>query len=365
MVDIVRKKVVSKNIPEIVEQTTIKKEVQENANITKPTESIAEKAFYWLLFLRKLDELMYALQRQGAIGFYGGCTGQEATLVGCGLNIQQNDWVVPALREGSILLMRGFDLEKYIGQYFGNEYDIQKGHQMPAHHSSRKYNHVSWSSCIGNQLPQATGLAYSLKYKKDDSIVFAFMGDGATSSADFHCALNFAGVWQVPVLFICQNNQWAITVPFSQQTATQTVAEKGIAYGIEGERIDGMDFDVVYDKVKEKIKFVRENKKPFLLETLCYRIGPHSTSDDPTKYRNSEEVELWKQKDPIKIFKEKHSNVLNIKELEEQYLQEIHNTIRSTINKVKNGKIVDSHTLIENVFENIPERLNRQFTELE
>lgn len=351
MIDIVKKKVIEKTL---VSDTT---SYVENVEIL-------EKAFYWLLFIRKLDEYMYALQRQGIIGFYGGHNGQEAVLAGCGLNINPNDWVVPALREGPILLMRGFELEKYIGQYFGNEFDIQKGHQMPAHHSSKEYRHISWSSCIGNQLPHATGLGYALKYKKKDEIVFAFMGDGAVSSADFHCALNFAGVWKVPVLFICQNNQWAISTPFSKQTATNTVSEKGIAYGIEGETIDGMDFETVYNKVKEKAEIVRKNKIPFLLEAVCYRFGPHSTSDDPTKYRNPDELEKWKQKDPILIFKNKFSKILNLVELEQKYTTMINNTITMAISKVKTGAIPSVATLIENVFEKEPLRLTNQLKEI-
>lgn len=350
MVDIIKKQVVSKEIED-------KKE-------SSPRVQILEKAFYWLLFIRKLDEFMYALQRQGTIGFYGGHSGQEATLVGCGLNIMQNDWVVPALREGPLLLMRGFELEKYIGQYCGNGLDIQKGHQMPAHHSSKEYKHVSWSSCIGNQLPHAVGLAYSLKYKKDDAIVFAFMGDGATSSSDFHCALNFAGVLKVPVLFICQNNQWAISVPFSKQTATQTVSEKGVAYGIAGETIDGMDFDIVYNKVKESAEVVRKNKLPFLLETVSYRLGAHSSSDDPTRYRSSEETEKWKQKDPIITFKQKHSDTLDIKKLEIEYVEQITQLITTTINKVKTYKVPEISSLIEDVFESVPKRLSNQLLEI-
>ena len=175
-----------------------------------------------MLLIRTLDERMMTLQRQGRVGFYGACTGQEAAAIGSAFALRPTDWIFPALREGSAMLLRGFPLVPYISQVFGNSGDPTKGRQMPSHQAARSVNQVSWSSCIGTQLPQAVGAAWAAKLKRQDTVVMAFLGDGATSSADFHVAMNFAGVFQVPLVFVCQNNHWSISVPTSRQTASRT-----------------------------------------------------------------------------------------------------------------------------------------------
>src|SRR6202158_5879304 len=146
-----------------------------------------------MLLIRTLDERMMTLRRQGRVGFYGACTGQEAACIGSAFALRPSDWIFPALREGAAMLLRGYPLVPYLAQVFGNSGDPAKARQMPSHQSSRTVNQVSWSSCIGTQLPQAVGAAWAAKLKRDDSVVMAFLGDGATSSADFHVAMNFAG----------------------------------------------------------------------------------------------------------------------------------------------------------------------------
>ncbi|HEY8074210.1 MAG TPA: thiamine pyrophosphate-dependent dehydrogenase E1 component subunit alpha, partial [Labilithrix sp.] len=173
--------------------------------------------------LRLLDARMIVLQRQGRVGFYGACTGQEAVPIAAGLVANEHDWVFPALREQSVMLVRGFPLRDFVAQVFGNSADILKGRQMPSHQSGRRVQQVSWSSCIGPQIPQAVGAAWAMKLKKDSAIAFGFTGDGATSQPDFHAAMNFAAVFEVPCVLVCQNNQWSISVPTSRQTASKTI----------------------------------------------------------------------------------------------------------------------------------------------
>ena len=249
--------------------------------------------------LRALDERMMTLQRQGRVGFYGAATGQEAVPIGCAAALRDTDWIFPALREGAVMLWRGFDLETYISQVFGNSRDSLKGRQMPSHYADSSVRQVSWSSCIGNQLPQAVGAAWASRRLGDDVVVMAFTGDGGTSTGDFHHAMNFAGVMKVPLVIVCQNNQWSISLPTARQTASKDIAVKATAYGIRGVRADGNDALTVHSVVKEAVDRARSGWGPSFIELLTYRIGAHSSSDDPTRYRDQAEVEEWKRKDPL------------------------------------------------------------------
>jgi len=249
--------------------------------------------------IRQLDDRMQALQRQGRVGFYGTCTGQEAVPVALGFALQHSDWVFPALRESSVLLVRGFPLKTYLAQVFGNEQDVLKGRQMPSHMSGRSANVVSWSSCIGTQLTHAVGAAWAAKLRGEPMVSAACLGDGATSSADFHAALNFAQVFHVPCVFVCQNNQWAISTPAARQSNTSTFAERALCYAMPAERLDGNDVCGLYLAFQRAAERARNGLGPTFLECVTYRVGPHSTSDDPTLYRSESEVSEWRARDPI------------------------------------------------------------------
>ena len=249
--------------------------------------------------IRMMDERMQALQRQGRIGFYGTCTGQEAVPVALGFALEPSDWVFPALRESSLLLVRGFPLVSYLCQVFGNDRDVLKGRQMPSHMSGRSANVVSWSSCIGTQLTHAVGAAWAAKMRGERMVSAACLGDGATSSADFHSALNFAQVFRVPCVFVCQNNQWAISTPAARQSNTRTFAERALAYAMPAERLDGNDVCGLYLAFQRAAARARTGLGPTFLECVTYRTGPHSTSDDPSLYRSEAEVSEWRARDPI------------------------------------------------------------------
>lgn len=249
--------------------------------------------------LRMLDARMILLQRQGRVGFYGACTGQEAVPIATGLVARPDDWVFPALREQSVMLVRGFPLNQFVAQVFGNSGDVLKGRQMPSHPSGKRVHQVSWSSCIGPQIPQAVGAAWAMRRSGVEAVAFAFCGDGATSEPDFHAAMTFAAAFKAPVVIVCQNNHWSISVPTARQTASRTIAVKGRAYGIPSVRVDGNDLLAMYTVLESAADRARRGDGPTFVEALTYRIGAHSTSDDPTRYRSDAEVESWKKKDPV------------------------------------------------------------------
>jgi pyruvate dehydrogenase E1 component alpha subunit len=248
---------------------------------------------------RILDTRMLALQRQGRIGFYGTCKGQEGATVGSALAAEADDWVFPALREGAVLLLRGFPLDRYVAQLIGNSLDECHGRQMPCHFSSGRHNFVSLSSPIGTQILQGLGAAWASKIKGRRDVVLTYFGDGATSEPDFHAALTFGAVHKVPAVFFCQNNGFAISVPFSRQTASEGIAIKARAYGLPGIAVDGNDVLAVYRVTKEAMDRARRGEGPTLIEAITYRLEGHSSSDDPTRYRDEAVTRQWQQKDPI------------------------------------------------------------------
>ncbi|HYK93846.1 MAG TPA: thiamine pyrophosphate-dependent enzyme [Thermoplasmata archaeon] len=257
------------------------------------------EAYRWMVFARTLDSRMLGLQRQGRIGFYGPATGQEAVSVAAGLVSTRPDWIVPGLREQLVALMRGHSLSTYVNHLFANDRDPARGRQMPCHPTAREVHYVSMSSVIGTQITHAVGLAYSFKLKKDPSVAFAFFGDGATSSNDFHAGLNFAGVFGLPVLFCCTNNQWAISVPVERQSRVARLADKSAEYGFPGRRVDGTDVVACISEMRAAAARVREGHGPELLEFVLYRMTPHSSSDDPKRYQAADWMERAEAHDPM------------------------------------------------------------------
>jgi pyruvate dehydrogenase E1 component alpha subunit len=263
---------------------------------------LARRLFHGMLRIRVTDARMMALQRQGRIGFYGEVTGQEAAVVGSAAVSEPQDWIVPALREAGVGLFRGMTLDSYIAQIFGNAEDPSKGRQLPCHPCDRAGHYVVMSSCVSTQIPHAVGIAMAMKIAGDrGKVCFGYMGDGGTSEGDFHVALNFAGVSKAPCVLICQNNQWAISTPGHVQTAAPSIALKGAGYGVEGLRADGNDVLAVYRTVKYAADTARRGEGPTFIELLTYRVSAHSSSDDPSRYRDESVTEVWKgERDPIR-----------------------------------------------------------------
>ncbi|HUL61153.1 MAG TPA: thiamine pyrophosphate-dependent enzyme [Anaeromyxobacteraceae bacterium] len=253
----------------------------------------------WMILERTLDERMTTLQRQGRIGFYIGSIGEEATVFGTASAMEETDWIFPCYREHGAALYRGMPLVTFLCGLFGNSGDAMKGRQMPCHEAWRPGRFTSISSPIATQIPQAVGAAWAARLKGDEMVALSYFGEGATSANDFHTGLNIAAVRKVPVVFVCRNNGWAISVPRDKQTAAETIAQKAIAYGMRGERVDGNDLVAVHNATRRARARAAAGEGPTLLECVTYRMEGHSTSDDPRAYRPMELVEPWRKKDPI------------------------------------------------------------------
>lgn len=255
--------------------------------------------FDTMLKVRIMDDRMMRLQRQGRLGFYMKSIGEEASHFAV-YPLTNNDWVFPSYREHGAWFWRGYSIERYINQLFGNEKDPVKGRQMPVHHSARDLNLVSISSPVGTQIPQAVGAAQAAKILGTGDVALTFFGEGTSSTGEFHVAMNFAGVYKAPVVFVCRNNGWAISVPQEKQTAAKTFASKAVGYGMPGVRVDGNDVLAVIQVATEAVERARAGDGPTMIEALTYRVQGHSSSDDPSVYRDPNEPAVWEVKDPIK-----------------------------------------------------------------
>jgi pyruvate dehydrogenase E1 component alpha subunit len=253
------------------------------------------KSLYRAMVLgRRLDERMVRLQRQGRVGTFAPIKGQEASQIGSVFALRKADWMVPSFRETAAMIWRGWPIEKLLLFFAGH---VEGGRPADDQHD------LPITIPVATQLPHAVGLAYAAQYRGDDAVVMTYFGDGATSEGDFHEAMNFAGVWHVPVVFVCQNNQWAISVPLKKQTHSRTIAQKALAYGLPGIQVDGNDVLAVYAAAREAVDRARAGDGPTLIECVTYRLGVHTTADDPSKYRSEEEVTMWEKKDPLTRFR--------------------------------------------------------------
>ena len=263
------------------------------------TEQEVEYLYRQMVMTRQMDERLVQLQRQGRIGFHVGSLGEEASILGSAFAMAKQDFLFPCYREFGAALMRGLPLQKFIDNMFGNANDTVLGRQMPNHTTCREVGWCSISSPVGTQITQAVGFAWAAKIQKKNASALVYFGDGATSSSDFHSGLNFAGVFKVPCVLLCRNNGWAISVPVERQTASKTFAEKAAAYGIPGVRVDGNDIFAVVNVTRQARERGERGEGPTLIEAITYRMGGHSTSDDPKAYRGADELEQWAARDPI------------------------------------------------------------------
>jgi pyruvate dehydrogenase E1 component alpha subunit/2-oxoisovalerate dehydrogenase E1 component alpha subunit len=314
--------------------------------------------------IRALDERMITLQRQGRAGFYGACTGEEAAVLGSAAALRETDWIVPALRQNSAMLFRGFPLTAYVAQVLGNSGDVMKARQMPSHHSSPSVRQVSWSSCIANQLLQAVGIAKAMRLRKQGHVVAGFVGDGGTSEGDFHVAMNMAALWKVPLVIVCQNNQWAISVPLSRQTRVTRIADKAAAYGMPGMRVDGNDVLAVHATVSEAAERARTGGGPTLVELYTYRVGAHSTSDDPSRYRDESITESWKKLDPVARLEHYlvRARLRSPEEIEAVARRSVA-AVDAAVREAEAMPPVARETLVEDVYAEVPAALAAQWNE--
>lgn len=328
-----------------------------------PDEVIA--VYRQMVMTRLIDERLVTLQRQGRIGFHIGSLGEEAAILGSAYAMRDQDWLFPCYREFGAALMRGLDLQRFMDNMFGNANDVVKGRQMPDHYTSRAAHWLSISSPVGTQITQAVGFAWAGKIQKKDLVSLVYFGDGATSSGEFHNGMNFAGVFKLPVVFFCRNNGWAISVPVERQTASRTFAEKGIAYGVPGIRVDGNDLFAVISVTRRALQRATRGQGATLIEALTYRMGGHSTSDDPNRYRGRDLLEPWMQRDPIERVRRflEHHELWDDRQ-EQDLVTEIDRRFREAVGIAEKTPPPALETMFEDVYARPPWHLVDQRTEL-
>jgi pyruvate dehydrogenase E1 component alpha subunit len=317
------------------------------------SDSDIKTAYEFMVKARIADEWAVSLNRQGRMPTYALNMGQEANSVAAMMALKKDDWLVVAFRELAGMLYRGYSLEKFYLYWFGDErgsqYDLKELYMTPI------------NVPIASQLPHAVGLSYADKYRGDNRVTIAFVGDGGTSEGYFFEALNFAAVWKLPIIFYVQNNQWAISVPKSLQTTSNTYAEKAFACGMEGIQVDGNDPMAIYAATKMAEEKARSGGGPSLIEGYTYRLGPHTTADDPTRYREDSEVDEWRPKDPLVRTKKYLLNkkVISEKDVEELYAynKQLVQTTFDAVEKSAPPTLEDGYKYI---FEEMPWTLTEQ-----
>jgi pyruvate dehydrogenase E1 component alpha subunit len=352
-----RKKI---NIPEKLEYLSI---LDEKGQLDKKLEpkiskELLLKLHRGMVLARRFDERLLSLQRQGRMGTFAPIKGQEAAQLGAVAALEETDWMVPSFRETGAELWRGRTMVSVILNFAGfNEGDPEE----------KEHNDLPVAVPVASQIPHAVGLAWSIKYRKKEDVVMTFFGDGATSEGDFHEGLNFAGVYQVPVVFVCQNNHWAISVPRSRQSHSKTLAQKALAYGMPGIQVDGNDILAVYAAAKEAVDRARSGKGPMMIECVTYRMMMHTTADDPKRYRTDEEVQGWEKKDPLVRFQKylKEKNLLSddkIEGVEKEVKDEIQKAVDGAEKLMK--EFTDPLVMFDHVYAEMPPTLQEQRKEL-
>lgn len=317
--------------------------------------------YEWMLKARQMDKKLLNMQRQGRIGTYSPFSGQEAAQIGSAMALKETDWMFPTYRDLGACIVNGIPIQQIV-KYL-------KGH-LEGSKTPENVNILPLQIIIGGQIPQAAGCAWASKLRAEKDITITYFGDGATSQGDFHEGMNFASVFNLPIVFFCQNNHWAISVPFNKQSGSETIVQKAEAYGMKGIRVDGNDVLAVYKATKEAIDRARNNEGPTLIEAVTYRQGPHTTSDDPTKYRDQEEVSEWtNEKDPLVRFErflekrgllteEKKKSLMD--EFDQKILNDIkeaEETIPTTIDQVFDYVYDHSHSVLQDQKNEVAQRI--------
>lgn len=289
----------------IIESFTVKRLdiLDENGNadgsLMPPlTDDEIRRMYEVMVLARVFDQRALNLQREGRIGTYAPILGQEASQIGSALALEKTDWIFPSFRENGVYIAVGHPPHMILQYWGGDERGLKIAEDL---------NIFPVCIPVASHVPHAVGAAMAAKYRGDRIGVAVYFGDGGTSEGDFHEGLNFAGVFRLPVVFLCQNNQWAISVPREKQTAAKTIAQKAFAYGFEGIQVDGNDIFAVYKATKDAMDKAKRGDGPTLIECFTYRMSDHTTADDASRYRKKEEVEAWKAKDPLlrlKLFME-------------------------------------------------------------
>ena len=316
--------------------------------------------YFWMLFARRVDERLLKLQRQGRIGTIPQSSGHEAISLGSVVHLGKDDWHVPAYRELAGFLYRGWTLESILTYWMG----FEEGAQPP-----EGVNDLPIAVPIASQLLHAAGLGMANNLRGDKNVVITYFGDGASSEGDCHEALNFAAVYNAPVVFVCLNNQYAISVPLHKQMKNETIAQRAIAYGMRGIRVDGNDVLSVYEATREAVERARKGEGPTLIEALTYRYTPHTTADDPSRYRSEEECATWTAKEPLIRFQKylKNKNILtdaDVAAIEADIENRINTAITNAEEACKHPPLSDPLVMFDYLYADLPPHLQEQRDEL-
>jgi len=322
--------------------------LDENGNLKeslKPqlNEAMLKKMYELMVLTRIFDETALKLQREGRMLTYASSKGQEAAAVGSALALQNQDWIFPSFREHGAFFVKGMPIDQYYQYWAGDE----RGMKIP-----EKVNCFPVSIPVGTQTLHAVGAALAFKLKKQNKVSIVYFGDGGTSEGDFHEAMNFAGVFKVPIVFLCQNNQWAISLPRKKQTASETLAQKAIAYGFNGVLVDGNDVIAVFNATLEAVENARKGNGPTMIEAYTYRMSDHTTADEATKYRDPKEVEEWKKKDPIdRLRKYLQQKKIWNEDYEKKVLDDANKKINDAVKKMESTPPAKPEEIFDYLFE--------------
>lgn len=310
------------------------------------------KAYRTMVLTRVADDKAVKLQRQGRLGAYPPSLGQEASQLGPAMALDDNDWMVWAFREMGALIWKGVPLWRQFLYWMGNE----EGNNFP---DGQRVTPTSVP--VGSQILHAVGISYASKIRKEGSVALVYFGDGGSSEGDFHEGLNMAGVLNTPTVLVCQNNQYAISMKRVKQTASQTIAQKALAYGFKGIQVDGNDLFALYSAAKEAVDRARNGDGPTLIESFTYRMGDHTTSDDASRYRSEKEVRGWKKKDPILRFRKYlEKKKLWDDEKEKELLNEVQDEVERCVAKAEAYHKPSIEDIFKYTYAEMPPELKNQ-----
>ena len=329
--------------------------LDEEGNVVGPVPDLSgERMLELYRFMqlgRAFSNKIIALQRQGRATTFGSLVGQEATAVGLAAPLQPQDWMATSYREIASLIVKGFPLSTLVYMFRG----------LTPENYPKETRCLPFQIVIGTQMLHAVGLAMAAKIAGDPVVAVGVCGDGATSEGDFNEALNFAGVFQAPVVLVVQNNGWAISVPRQRQSAAPTFAARGPGFGLPSVLVDGNDIFAVYTVMQQAVERARSGQGPTLIETLTYRIGAHTTADDPTRYRDAAEVAAWQAKDPIKRFRRflMERDILS-EEQDQQLIAAIEEEINEAVQAAEAMPAMKPDSFFDFMWAELPPRLQEQ-----
>lgn len=314
--------------------------------------TMTRRLYRALVFARTYDRKGMALQKQGRLATYAPFEGQEAAQVGSAAALEPDDWMVATYRDAAAMWMQGYPLELLFAGRTGDE----RGGSPPDHCPV-----LPPSITVGGHMVHAVGLAWASRLLDERRVAITYFGDGATSEGDFHEAMNFAAVFSVPCVFFCQNNGWAISLPRSEQTRSETIAQKAIGFGMPGVQVDGNDLFAVYQATSDALARARSGGGPTLIEAVTYRVGPHTTADDPGRYRDPVEADQWRRRDPlerVRIFLSEREEWT--REWQDQIEEEAANEIDRAVGLAEGLPLPTSSEMFEGMFESMPSHLVNQ-----